>query len=431
MPSEMRALSLLISLPLLTALTGCLDDPCRGADGPRVYVYGPDNAHRLDGSDPTAFGSITEAVDAADPGGAVCIAGGTWREPVNVSTEGVQLFGAGPDVTVLEAPDWIGDDALLTLSASDVTVSGLTVRDAEIGIAISEGASAWLDNLAITDNQTGLAADGPAALALEDVEFARNAWIGANITAGDDRPLVTLRGGRLVGNGDAARSPVGGLRSELDLMIEDLEIRDNAGQEVGDLDALGSLEAWSLDLKRPLESSADAPRLRVGDGLELMDSILHLDGSPGVDVTCRAGSLRLENLIVTEVHSGVAQEALRVRDCRGTLYHATLANLGGGDQASAVVLSGTGALTIANTAIVGYAVGVGDAQYNGHWRTRAVFEGSVTEAQLVSPMAPELDLRPQSDSPLLDSGRDLGVATDIHGVARPRGGGPDIGAYEY
>jgi len=422
---------MLIALTLLTALTGCLDDPCRGAEGPRVYVYGADNAHRLDGSDPTAFGELGEAVAAAEPGGAVCVSGGTWSEPVTVRTEGVQILGAGPGETTLSAPDWIGDAPLLTIAAVDVVIRGLTVRDAEVGVSIETGASAWLDNLAITDNQTGLAAHGPAALALDDVELARNAWIGADITAGDDRPLVTVRGGRLVGNGDAARSPVGGLRSELDLMVEDLEVRDNAGQEVGDLDALGSLEAWSLVVERPQESAADAPRLRVADGLELMDSTLHLDGSPGVDVRCRAGSVRLENLIITEVHPGVTQEPLRIHDCRGTLYHGTFANLGGGDQAAAVALSGGGALTIANTAFIGYAAGIGDEQYSGYWRTRAVFEGSVTEAQLVSPLAPELDLRPQSDSPLLDSGRDLGVTTDIHGVARPRGGGPDIGAYEY
>ena len=57
--------------------------------------------------------------------------------------------------------------------------------------------------------------------------------------------------------------------------------------------------------------------------------------------------------------------------------------------------------------------------------------GTLTEAQLLSPIAPDPDLRPQSDSPLLDSGEALGVPTDIQGAVRPRGGGYDIGAYEY
>jgi hypothetical protein len=426
----MRALPLFL-LPAL-ALTGCIDDPCNNQEGPWLYVYGEAYDSRLEGNNSTAFGSIADALEAAEPGAAICVSGGTWQERVAIGAEGTRLIAAGPGETILEAPpDMDADEALLTVDARDVLVRGITVRGAPVGLAVTRASGATLEDLSLEDNEVGLVADGPAALSMQDVDLERNRWLGAELRAGYDDPQITLRGGQITGNGDISASPVGGLRSELDLVIEDALIRDNAGRDVGDLEVLGSLEMWTTTIERPRESMASAPRVRAGDGLTLIDSQLHLDGSPGLDVRCEGGGLRLENVIITDAAQPLVQDQLLAEDCSGEVLQSTFVNLGGGSQGSAIALAGEGEVTVANTALVGYDYGVATSRWDGQTELTAIFEGTLTEAQLLRPIAPDPDLRPQTDSPLLDSGTDLGVPTDIQGAVRPRGGGYDIGAYEY
>jgi len=59
------------------------------------------------------------------------------------------------------------------------------------------------------------------------------------------------------------------------------------------------------------------------------------------------------------------------------------------------------------------------------------FVGTAAEASLLRTLEVEPDLRPQSDSPLVDAGAGVSLAEDLDGRPRPSGLGPDIGAYEH
>ena len=112
-----------------------------------------------------------------------------------------------------------------------------------------------------------------------------------------------------------------------------------------------------------------------------------------------------------------------LEDCVGRIAHATLVDT---TQTARPALSGTGTLEIVNTAFVGF----GAPDLDGSLQTAAVFTGTASDAALMRPLPVDPDLRPQSDSPLIDAGVMVGVGSDLDGRPRPSGDAPDIGAYE-
>ena len=119
---------------------------------------------------------------------------------------------------------------------------------------------------------------------------------------------------------------------------------------------------------------------------------------------------------------------MTVNECSGVIYHATFARLGGPLQGTAVEFTGEGEVTIANTAFINF-VESSDVSETVIAES-SNFAGELAEAQLIMPLSSLPNLRPQSDSPLIDAGEDLNVALDITGWERPRGSAPDIGAFE-
>jgi len=440
----MRALPTpLAPLALAAALTGaatsgCADDPCRDTSGGRLYVFGPDADHRLAGSDPTSFATIAEALASSERGNAICVGPGTWSEPLRLPYDDLKIMGAGPELTVIEADEALiaSGGALISVEGADALLSGLSVHDAPTGVSVAPGAGLTMETVELEGNDVGLSAMDPSYLLLRDVGLLRNRLAGATVdaTLAADAVATLIHGGRIEGNGDIARSSVGGLRADGDVVMSGVHLRDNAGLEVGDVDAGGHLDAYGLLLERPATVYAGAPRLRAGDGLDLADAELHVFGSTAAQVTCGERELLVENVVFSDAWDGVIQSQLVAEGCGGHVLHATFANLGGGSQGPAIALSGSSrgdAMTITNTAMIGFDVGRGLAAWGGELLASSNFEGDITEAQLISPLDPMVDVRPLSDSPLLDTGEATGVEWDIHGAARPRGAGPDIGAYEY
>lgn len=97
------------------------------------------------------FTSIQSAVNAANAGDTVAVAGGTYNESgITVGTPNVQLLGAGPGSSVVDGG---GADNVFLVEANDVTVSGFTAQNANRrAIEVSGGAvSGGLSGVAVTD----------------------------------------------------------------------------------------------------------------------------------------------------------------------------------------------------------------------------------------------------------------------------------------
>lgn len=126
------------------------------------------------------------------------------------------------------------------------------------------------------------------------------------------------------------------------------------------------------------------------------------------------------------------------------LRHVTIARTALGSGSA--ILMGGGTAGITNTVIAGYTVGISQtsgllsADYDLFYTTTPThIEGGTmnwgahnlvnADPRFVNVAAGDYHLA--TGSPAIDAGKNVGVATDLDGIARPQGAGFDIGAYEY
>ena len=414
---------------LLLALA-CKQDPCAGIQGPKLFVVAPDHEHRHLSEGDRTFTSIQDALDRAKPGTTICVGDGLYRETPSVFTEDIRLFGGGAGAAIIEPPGAPRpeDSTVLHLGADDLHVRGFTVRHGSTGVFVEPGTEVLLEELSVEANGVGLLASETGGLTLRELDLERNTRIGLLATASSSNRHETLliEGGRIVGNGNLKESEVGGLYTDTDLELRNVVVRDNTGQLAGDLRTQGHLSLSQVVVERPA-TIGGAPRMVAQDGATLRDVRLDTAGSPGLSVSCRDRGLEGSNLALADSHGG--SPSMRLQGCTGSLLHVTMLDSSGQGQA-ALELSGEGQLELANSAVVGFAEVAEERRSNAGLHLGATFVGSAEEAQLLRPLPVDPDLRPQSDSPLVDRGDHLGVEHDLDGRPRPAGEAPDLGAYE-
>ncbi|MCK6517978.1 hypothetical protein L6R46_23330 [Myxococcota bacterium] len=432
----MRALPLFPLLLLGTSslfFTACADDPCNGQGVHRLTVVSPGDTHQLVEGDPRRFSSIQDALDFAEPGVAVCVSPGVYREAVRMETDSVRLIGAGAGRTILESrfsddDPLEGGDTVLGLYAAELFVSGFTLRGGARGVVLDGEAEAELVDLLSEENGVGLLALDGSELSLTDVSLVRNGATGALLYG--EEGAVVWTGGEILGNGTLGRSDIGGVFAERDLYARDLRLRDNVGELAGDLLSTGTLLLEGSTLDRP-SVSGGGPRLVSQGGAVLRAVSAHTDGAAVLQAACRGGAeVRIENLALTDV-SPIAP-AVRLQGCPAEILHGTFVDLSGEGRFGAVSLGGDTQLTLRNTAVIGYGeLTMSGDRWNGALIETNNFLGTAAEASLLRTLEVEPDLRPQSDSPLVDAGAGVSLAEDLDGRPRPSGLGPDIGAYEH
>lgn len=100
------------------------------AQGPTVVYV---SAHNYSGGpecETTAVHSIQAGVDAVEPGGTVIVCSGVYKESVTVPKP-LTLRGQGPSPSIVDAT---GQSYGIGVGADHVTVTGLTVRNAGVGL---------------------------------------------------------------------------------------------------------------------------------------------------------------------------------------------------------------------------------------------------------------------------------------------------------
>jgi len=408
---------------LLVHLLGCVDSPCADVEGSKLYVYPPTQDERSVPSNARVFETIQDALDHAERGTAICVAEGHYRETPAIYTPDVMLYGAGPEQTEI-VPDTVEIRAegttVLKLGAPGVHVRGFAIRHGATGIYVEPGTSALIEDVIVEENGVGVLAPEPSGLGLEGLDVARNTRIGLLVTATHQFPTVTIQGGRFVGNGTLGESEVGGLYSDTDLDLRSVVLRDNVGELAADVFTQRGLELRDVDVERPAHAGG-AARLVSQDGLQATNLRLHTYGGVGLSVGCRDGGLSIDNLALSDAGGGTT--GIVLEDCLGRIAHATLVDT---TAAGRPALSGSGTLEVVNSAFVGFE----EPELQGSLTARSLYIGTTAEAALMRPLPIDPDLRPQSDSPLVDAGEPLDVADDLDGRPRTAGNAPDIGAYE-
>jgi hypothetical protein len=415
----------------LVAGSACSRGPCTAGDGPVFRVYGPQDSHRLGGTDPLAFSSIQAALDVAEPGSTVCVGQGLWREEIRLEIPEVRLVGSGPELTRLQPLVTTEDPreslaTVLTLLGSDQHVEALRVEGAAVGIHLAPGSSASVVDVELVANQVGLFADDATDLTLEDSRILRNTDVGIHIqSTSRTGPAFFATGIEVAGNGAMDTSLVGGLYSEAPLHIVSSFFRDNTGTEAADLMVKGSFSGQDLRIERTFHTGG-APRIRATGPLWLDATEIALDSATGIEAECAGDALALVNVAISTLATSSAAPPLVMDECQATLVHLTVAHLGP-ESASAALEASGGDLRIENSAFAGFleiATGSSPVEEVGS------FVGSVLDAALIRPFPTATILRPQHDSPLVDGGISTSLEEDLHGRPRTLGPAPDIGAYE-
>lgn len=89
---------------------------------------------------PEEYATIQEAINAANPGNTIVIAGGFYEESLNIAKD-ITLQGEGPSATIL-----VADASPLMTINGNVSISGLSLSGSENGIDIRGSSSVVLEN---------------------------------------------------------------------------------------------------------------------------------------------------------------------------------------------------------------------------------------------------------------------------------------------
>ena len=429
MPNTLPLFGVLLGLG---ALSGCSDGPCSEVDGPVLFAWDNSVDHRLEGTNPLAYDTIGEALEAASPGTTVCISSGIWQEEISITKPDIHLRGAGSERTIIEPRYPFSDPrdsqaTVIKVNAEGVSIEGVQLRGADTGLRLKPGSTTQLRDVDLRTNTVGLHATFIGSLIAEELSLVRNTEIGGLIQgeSGDLSPLL-LTDLRVEGNGQRGVSSVGGIRSSHPLVLTRAHFQDNTGTDAGDLHTR-DLDAIDLHVGQPF-STGSSPRIVLRGETLIQEAVIHLFGG-GIQVDCEGERISMVNTAVSDGDTSFSSEPLlSLEDCQGDLQHLTLAKLVGDQRGTGLKLRGESELTVENSALVHFDEAIAwdlrePLRYNN-------FEGSLQEAALLSPLGAQPNLRPQRDSPLIDGAEDLGLQRDVEGWNRPLGSAPDVGAYE-
>ncbi len=418
---------------LLLTLAACEPPTCgTGVDGPVLRVSPPQDTNRLVQAEPTFSSSIGEALTRAQPGTTICVAPGTWHEQLVIDKPDISLVGAGVEETVITLPiHWSQDTdgaGVVALASIDLLVQDLTIEGGDIGLVVRANSDSELRSVTVRHSETGLWVDDPLQLTARDLLLEHHT-VAAAVLLGEAALPVHFERLTVRDSGNSALSEAGGLVSSLPLRLVDASFRRNAGHRATDVSAQGGLDAQGLDvLGAP--AAGGPPRVAVTGPLRLSGMTVETRGATALAADCAGREAWVENLAVVAAAGPWPADSVVLTDCSGQVAHTTLAHVDNGDDDNGLILRGYGDLSVTNTVIAGYGSALATKNWWGTLRPESLFTGTIAQAGLLHASATGSDLRPRTDSPLIDAGVSVDISSDRDGSPRPQGAAPDVGAYE-
>src|SRR4029077_16666880 len=127
---------------------------------------------------PFDYSTIQAAVNASNPGDTILVAAATYNETVTVS-KSLSVIGAGSSSTIIDARG-VGPGVNIT-GASGVTISGFTIRNADIVssgviVAFSNGVTITQNVIRASSQSNGTYVLGSNAVTVQANNITGNVW---------------------------------------------------------------------------------------------------------------------------------------------------------------------------------------------------------------------------------------------------------------
>jgi hypothetical protein len=132
-----------------------------------IYVDGTNGDDAANGTAATPFQTIGQAVSVATTGTQIILAPGTYQGPVALPA-GVNLLGAGREVTIVQNYDQTGGGGALTIGGSNCLIKDLTLNTND-PTSTHSGATVF-----IASGVTGSGSAVPTNIIFENVDFSGN-----------------------------------------------------------------------------------------------------------------------------------------------------------------------------------------------------------------------------------------------------------------
>ncbi len=138
--------------------------------------------------------SVQQAINTVSDGALVCLAAGRFTENITIAKD-LALRGAGRTQTVLQGAVRIERDQEITVTLTELTVSGSRFGAA---VRVAGRANVSLESLALTESFMGLLAIGSARVALSSVHILNNQYDGLRA---EGEATVTAQNASITDNG--------------------------------------------------------------------------------------------------------------------------------------------------------------------------------------------------------------------------------------
>ena len=135
---------------------------------------------------PEDYPTIQAGINAADVGDVVLVASGTYYERVVVN-KSLTLMGSGRDFSIIDGG---GSGIVVHATASNVTVTGFTIREGSCGILLLGSGSIVRDNLVTGNGWTGIYSFGSSNSTIGGNEASNNGEAGIVVEYSHDNIVV-------------------------------------------------------------------------------------------------------------------------------------------------------------------------------------------------------------------------------------------------